>query len=137
MTREIKFRLLSPSKNVIGYEKWYEGSFNKKTGIPSAYPCWLYSADGEIWTTHQIGHRYKDRYTGLKDKVGKEIYEGDVVLDAWGHKKKVEIGLISHASYEDSFAGYGFGFDTHDLEDFEEKVEVIGTIYSTPELLQK
>ena len=75
------------------------------------------------------------QFTGLKDKNGKEIYEGDIVLDAWGIKQKVIIGEIEHVDREDTFAGYGFGFSTHCLEDFEEKVEVVGNIYENPVLL--
>ena len=84
------------------------------------------------------------QYTGLHDKNGKEIYEGDIVKqvsykysnDEYGHKGFYE--NISKVLYK----GRAFQYEwikTNEIEmpkDFKENfIEVIGNIYDNPELL--
>lgn len=76
------------------------------------------------------------QYTGLKDRNGKEIYEGDIVsFKAYGttQKEKVEWGPTWK---EDQMGGVccGAGFEVADLSTADE-CEVIGNIYENPELL--
>nr|DAO54506.1 MAG TPA: YopX protein [Caudoviricetes sp.] len=80
--------------------------------------------------------------TGLKDKNGKEIFEGDILTD--GHttgdiRNHPTLGfyIVDESSKE------GYLSDTVGIEDFEEakefmrnSIEVIGNIYENPELLE-
>ena len=66
------------------------------------------------------------QYTGLKDKKGKEIYEGDILKNEWGQKSKVEYGEF----YDNGIYISGFGISV-----CPEESEVIGNIYKNPELL--
>lgn len=80
------------------------------------------------------------QYTGLKDKNGNEIYEGDIALHfgkfkreckfnngAFGYEADLgEWGFISYDSNR-----YNLGFENGKLM----KCEVIGNIYENPELL--
>ena len=72
------------------------------------------------------------QYTGLHDKNGKEIYEGDIVAD------RSHTDLIFAIEYDNEHAGY------YMPEAFEEEcrwpiseveLEIIGNIYESPELI--
>lgn len=86
--------------------------------------------------------------TGLKDKNGKEIFEGDVVSRNSGMPSVVEfgkwiyeedfgykiknIGFYLNSSYDDDEF-----FQAMDYEDIRKNYEVIGNIYENPELLEE
>jgi uncharacterized phage protein (TIGR01671 family) len=83
------------------------------------------------------------QFTGLKDKNGKEIYEGDIYR--WVSWNKAErIGVVEYeigfGGDGETWAGFGFPSDITRLDNDDEPwrdVEVIGNIYENPELLEK
>jgi uncharacterized phage protein (TIGR01671 family) len=78
------------------------------------------------------------QYAGLKDKSGKEIYEGDIVrrtCDLVGAEHDGFTGIVKYlcASFVlESFDGY----DGRQLWDDVQELEVIGNIYENHELLK-
>lgn len=103
--REIKFRTWSTLAN-----KWI-------------YPIFDISNNLNSNPTQHI-----QQFTGLLDKNGKEIYEGDIVKDLDGH--------ISKVGWYSTSDGYDWtGFSTEIFE-VNETVEIIGNIYENPELLK-
>ena len=71
------------------------------------------------------------QFTGLHDKNGKEIYEGDVVkTPKYGNSQVVEYADIN-ASDDMTAPGMGFQFN-----DYPSNMEIIGNIYENPELLE-
>lgn len=88
------------------------------------------------------------QYTGLKDKHGKEIYEGDVVkytLKSYYNKTVTEMIPVTWGSYSDGgeyvdnvecwMIRYKSLSDICDNK-YNQSVEVIGNIYENPELLE-
>lgn len=82
------------------------------------------------------------QYTGLHDKNGKEIYEGDVIKDSSGYIGKVIFNTTDVASCGccyDKFMGTGFlakdAKPNMGYLDMDERSEVIGNIYDNPELI--
>ena len=66
------------------------------------------------------------QYTGLKDKNGKEIYEGDIVRTKW-------------STYTVAFSSKTFGFRMYKGENHNEPMwrecKIIGNIYENPALI--
>src|SRR5574343_426268 len=82
------------------------------------------------------------QYTGLRDKSGKEIYEGDIVRmfdrppsdDAWDLRVEWESGKFILTSLRDMGEYWG---DLGDWFDCEWRVAMVGNIYENPELLKE
>ena len=86
-----------------------------------------------------IDEKYLMQSTGLKDKNGKEIFEGDIVKYKAGCNTFTE-----EVAYDKNFAGFGvrdananiiftFGELAEDID--LHSLEAIGSIYENPELL--
>jgi len=103
----------------------------------------------EAETISGIRWTFKDlifmQYTGIVDKNGREIYEGDIVATGFTEQHVKSIVRIGEAetsvdAYDRSFTKPYYGVyleGSIDLEEYllEGKMYVIGNIYENPELL--
>jgi len=82
-----------------------------------------------------------EQFTGLKDKNGKEIYEGDILANREVHGDNfycvVEYGIDGFNGV--TYPGRNHCMPLHTIMTYEgaEYNEVIGNIYENPELLSK
>lgn len=133
--REIGYRAWLKEEKKYVYPKLILKDFGSVIGI--AYN------DIDIFTDELIEHRLLiedvvlEQFTGLRDKNGKRIYEGDIVDYVNGCiciiQYEVEGARFIHRDISDNFP---FGFSG--LEEYNGKLfEVIGNIHENTELLNK
>lgn len=78
--------------------------------------------------------------TGLKDKNGKEIFEGDILtngIDIVDVRNHETLGFYTLVNGREVFFGHGTSIEEfeEDIEGFTEITEILGNIYENPELL--
>lgn len=135
MNREILFRgkhihAMDSNEHLNG--TWVHGYLSDKNYIYDK------SLEGEFL----VDENTICQYTGLTDKNGKKIFEGDVVKDSAGVCGEVKFGLYAAGfSIPDTNQGFYIEFPEEslyrkELGYWENKVVVIGNIYDSPKLLE-
>lgn len=119
----------------IKYRVW--DNENKSYDDPYSYAYYAMTQDGGLdfychgdhWDSCDPEKYIVEQYTGMEDKNGKEIYEGDILDTPQGRCKCVwgEDGWV-----------YQFKVHRTDwfdiVKDWHEKCEVIGNVHETPDL---
>jgi hypothetical protein len=96
-------------------------------------PMGLLLRDAPKWLDELSSEAILMQYTGMKDKNGKEIYEGDIC------RFDVREGGVGEPAYHGLVGQVGFSFGCYTIGDFlshYHSLEVIGNIYENPELLE-
>lgn len=111
--------------------KWVYGGLHLLSKMPHIHT--------DPFTKKSINIETIGQYTGLKDKNGKEIYEGDIVKSI-----SSKVGYVIFLQQE---MGYVVVWDNCDTRlghrnrgggyDCDGSIEVIGNIYDNPELVKK
>jgi len=118
-TREIKFRAWDETNKIMFTPESQIGhlwSFDCINGIPQSSGILM-------------------QYTGLKDKNGKEIYEGDIIGYYMDNELSPECYFISPVEYWAS--AFKVKHEGWLFLECIESPEVLGNIYENPELLEK
>lgn len=142
MNREIKFRAWHKVKNIMVYDNeddtygYWDGCRNSNVGMINTI------------LNSQYYKEYKFmQYTGLRDKNGKEIYEGDIVKitekeKISKHKVIPMKPIIADIEWSEEYLTYTLIITSvkdafESLTDYLDEcdIEVIGNIYDNPELL--
>ena len=135
--REILFRA-----KLLFNRKWVYGSFVREfDGSPQI----ISDEDGGMY---EIAPETIGQYTGLKDKNGKKIFEGDIVRLTDEHN---EIEWTAVVVFGNPNGDYSWGWQLNDIEEFDGNkdillwvdmeelgtyCEIIGNIYDNPELIR-
>ena len=95
----------------------------------------------EIRAIRKVDPETVGQYTGLTDKNGVKIFEGDIIRIWDGHIGRVELGQFWDNEFEVDFYGYALIVNNSkfalQLNELWEGHKVIGNIYDNTELLEE
>ena len=126
--REIKFRAWDSQRSIM--------TRVHKLDLDSEWRRLWETLESKVGITYGISSKFVKlmQYTGLKDKKGVEIYEGDVVrYKDWPKDTHYKKQTIKMENIEGKYCCHlGWNLDTSKCD-----IEIIGNIYENPELIEK
>ena len=132
--REIEFRAKTLSEITNGNLKkdgtWVYGYYRDRIDCPTISEFSFADAD---YIDYEVDVKTLGQYTGLKDKNGTKIFEGDIVnmLNITDYPMQIK--------WNKKWARFIFYnlVDKTEMNLFTEQCEVIGNIYDNPELIKE
>lgn len=126
MMREYLFR-----GKMIANGNWSEGNL-----LVTKQGCCITPDATVLYSNVAVNPETVGQYTGMKDKNGKRIFEGDIIdfsdrsySDGYGVVRYDAEGTEFEFVYDDHYEGLGRCY-------YPEDVEVIGNIYDNPNLVR-
>lgn len=119
--REIKFR----GRNIK--DEWCFGLLSR------ANSCWFISNSAGAPFAFQVCEATIGQFTGLQDKNGKDIYEGDVIRYNDGQKKVNGEFVENYSIFAVEYRKCAFNIAM--FTEVTSSIEVIGNIHDNPELI--
>ena len=125
--REILFR----GKRIDSGE-WVEGGCRaEKVGDYITAVSIMEHLGHGVWNVCRVDHATVGQYTGLTDKNGKKIFEGDILKGICG---------MHIVFFDERFACFDWreikGKPTENFSGFADEYEIVGNIHDNPELLE-
>lgn len=130
--REITFRGKRKSDG-----QWVEGDLSRCVAVGETHICRV--EDNLSTTTHRVDPETVCQYTGLADKNGRKIFEGDILSGrkyhgyGQGGEYKPDMCIVKwnkeRAAFDPVYWWEGY---KHDLKDY----EVVGNVFDNPKLLE-
>jgi len=130
--RTIKFR-----GKRVGDLEWLVGDLIHTEQDDPEQVSMNYWDEVDGWMNYPVHHDTVGQFTGVLDKNGEEIYEGDIV-EMWQGEAHHRTGIVCFVEGKYCYVvGRGvYSFFPND-EDIDELVTVIGNIHDNPELLEE
>lgn len=144
--RQIKFRGKFIYANADGSLKWiygdlYQTDTLRNVGKAKIFETITYDGDTFI-TDNEVLLGTVDQFTGIVDRNGVEIYEGDII-QTYNSEGKPILHEVYYLESEARFATKLIGYENLNEGSLTQKwineldFEVIGNTFDNPELLQK
>nr|DAU49136.1 MAG TPA: YopX protein [Caudoviricetes sp.] len=106
----------------IDNKEWITGNY--------MFPDQIYDYINKI--AYRIEPKTLCRCTGLKDRKGELIWEGDIIVQKQGYKAVVKYGRFNYSWIDGIYGWYFNGGDVREHQGY----EVIGNIFDHPELME-
>lgn len=133
--REIKFRAWDTVDKIMRYQDNVDGPREWPSLLAVGFHGLPICIDKDSVKDHEIVGWNRDhnlvlmQFTGLQDRNGKDIYEGDILQDSY-------YGKPQYVRWNDTIPGFGMSFKTGATTNIPGNCEIIGNIHENPELLE-